>query len=79
MKLPKRPRDPAQLGKLVVDMATGEVPNDKGQVLEAIREAREPATGRAKSATARAASQTPERRREIAKHAAAARWGTPAT
>ena len=29
MTLPKRPRDPAQLGKLVVDMATGEVPNDK--------------------------------------------------
>ena len=76
MKLPKRPRDPAQLGKLVVDMATGEVPNDKAQVLEALREVREPATGRAKSAKERAASQTPARRREIAKAAADARWGT---
>jgi len=28
MKKPKRPRDPMQLAKLVIDMATGEVPND---------------------------------------------------
>ena len=27
-KHPKRPRDPMQLAKLVIDMATGEVPND---------------------------------------------------
>ena len=74
-KLPKRPRDPAQLGRLTVQMATGEVENDKEQVLAALAE-QEPPTGRAKSAKARAAIQTPERRREIAKQAAAARWGT---
>ena len=32
MPLPRRPSDPAQLAKLVVDMAAGEVPNDKEQV-----------------------------------------------
>ena len=36
--LPKRPRDPAQLAKLMVDMASGEKPNDKPQVLEALAE-----------------------------------------
>ena len=74
MKLPKRPRDAAQLGHLVVQMATGEVPNDKEQVLQALEEQAKP-TGRAKSAKARAASQSPERRSEIARKAAAARWG----
>jgi hypothetical protein len=74
MPLPRRPRDPAQLAKLVVDMATGEVPNDKEQVLAALREQEQP-TGRAKSARARAASQTAARRAEIARNAADARWG----
>ena len=72
--LPKRPRDCAQLGNLVVRMATGQVPNDKAQVhavLEA--QAAEP-TGHAKSAKARAASQTKKRRSEIARKAAQARW-----
>lgn len=32
MPLPRIPRDPNQLAKLVVDMATGEVPNDKENV-----------------------------------------------
>lgn len=32
-KRPKRPKDPAQLAKLVVDMATGKVPNDKEEIL----------------------------------------------
>ena len=73
--LPRRPRDPNQLAKLVVDMATGEVPNDKEQVLAAMCEQEQPA-GRAKSAKARAASQTAERRSEVARRAAAARWGT---
>ena len=78
MPLPRRPRDPNQLAKLVVDMATGEVPNDKEQVLAAMREQEQPA-GRAKSAKARAASQTAERRAEVARKAAAARWGTVAS
>ena len=70
MKRPRRPRDPVELATLVVDMATGEVPNDKEQVLAAFSDQKQPA----KSAKARAASQTPERRSEIAKRAAAARW-----
>ena len=73
MPLPRRPRDPAQLAKLVVDMATGEVPNDREQVLAALSEQEQP-TGRAKSAKARAASQTAERRSEVARNAADARW-----
>jgi hypothetical protein len=69
----KRPRDAAGLARVVVDMATGEVPNDKDEVLAAMNGQDEP-TGRAKGAKARAASQTPERRTEIARKAAAARW-----
>ncbi len=33
MHTPKRPRDPAQLAKLMVDMTTGQVPNDKDEIL----------------------------------------------
>ena len=69
----RRPKDPHQRAKLVV--ATGEVPNDKKRVLAALREQEQP-TGRAKSARARAASQTAERRSEVAGRAAAVRWGT---
>ena len=74
MPLPKRPSDPNQRAKLVVEMATGDVPNDKEQGLDAFRKQEQPA-GRAKSAKARAASQTAVRRSEIARKAAAARWG----
>ena len=44
-KLPRRPRDTAQLAKLALDMATGEVPNDKAEVLAALSEQAQP-TGR---------------------------------
>ena len=70
----KRPRDTVGLARMIVDMATGEIPNDKAEVLAAMNGEVEP-TGRAKSAKARAASQTPERRAEAARKAAAARWG----
>lgn len=73
MNTPRRPRDAAQLAKLVVDMGTGEVPNDRDDILNP------PApVGRAKSAKARADSLSSERRREIARSAAAARWGDKA-
>ena len=36
MKSPKRPRDPAQLAKLIVDIATGEV---EDSVMEPMTEA----------------------------------------
>ena len=72
MPLPKRPRDPIARAKLVMDMLTGERPNDKKQVLAPEQD--QP-TGPAKAAMARAASQPAARRSEIARKAAAARWG----
>lgn len=70
MKRTPRPRDPIQLGKLMVDIATGQVPDavDDG------KDAGAAAMGR-KGAAARAAGMTPERRAEVAKKAAAKRWG----
>lgn len=72
----KRPRDPNQLAKLVVDLATGEVDDvDNNQ-----REQESVLTTRARKGgemggVARAKALSPERRTEIAKAAAAARWG----
>ena len=71
MPIPKRPRDPIARAKIVMDMLTGERPNDKDQVLAFDQEP----TGPAKAAKARAASQTAARRSEVARKAAAARWG----
>jgi hypothetical protein len=69
-KHPKRPRDPNQLGKLVVDIATGEVADH--------RPSPGSTPGRAKGGKiggkARADSLTPDRRKEIAQKAAAKRW-----
>ena len=64
-----RPRDPAQLAALVGKMATGELPNDKDEILNPP----EPSE-KAKAAHARADSLTPDRRSEIARKAAEARW-----
>lgn len=67
----KRPTDVTQNAKLVCDMLTGEAENDKDEILHP----REPEPeGRQRSGRARAEALTPERRREIAQHAAAARW-----
>ena len=66
MPIPKRPRDPNPRAKLIVDMAIGEVPNDKDEILNK--------SGRVRSAEARITSQTPERRPEIARKPVAARW-----
>lgn len=57
--------DTNQLAKRIVDTATSEAP----------KEPVEP-KGRQLSGKARAARLSPERRREIAKKAAAARWAT---
>ncbi len=64
----KRPRDPVQLGKLIVDIATGQT-EDK---VEDGKNAAAAELGR-KGGAARAASLTPERRVEIAKKASASR------
>jgi hypothetical protein len=65
---PKRPRDPAQLAKLMIDIASGEV-EDRPTV--------ENTRGRAgglKGGAARAKSLDRQRRQEIARKAAASRW-----
>ncbi len=72
---PKRPRDPNQLGKLIVDISVGEVEDERVPTPE--EEGKNPAAvemGRIGGA-ARAARMTPERRREIAREAAKKRWG----
>jgi hypothetical protein len=69
----KRPRDPAQLAKLMIDIASGEV-EDRGPTPE--EQGKDPAAvalGK-KGGKARADSMTAEKRSEIAKRAAAKRW-----
>ena len=65
----KRPRDPLQLGKLIVDIATGQVEDkeDDGKNAAAV------ALGR-KGGAARAERLTPDQRSEIARTGAAKRW-----
>ena len=65
-----RPRDPVQLGKLMVDIMTGQVPDavDDGKDTAAA------AMGR-KGGAARATKMAPEVRSAMARRAAAARWG----
>jgi hypothetical protein len=72
-KTPKRPRDPNQLGKLIVDLSVGaacEVPQAPDS--PAVEFARK---GGLKGGKARATTLTAERRREIASLAAKRRWG----
>ncbi len=73
-KHPKRPRDPNQLAKLIVDIASGAVPNDSHGALTPVQEFAR--SGGLKGGNARAKALTPEQRQEIAKRAAAKRWGT---
>ena len=73
-KHPKRPRDPNQLGKLIVDIATGEaedVDPNAGKDPAAVSLGRR---GGLKGGESRAKNLTPERRKEIAKKAADSRW-----
>lgn len=72
MTSPKRPRDPNQLAKLIVDVATGET-EDAPQ--PAANEAQRKG-GRA-GGKARAAALTPAQRSAVAKKAAKARWEEP--
>lgn len=71
----KRPRDPNQLARLVVGIATGETDDSAkigGKNPAAIALGR---LGGQKGGAARAASLSVKRRRQIAKLAAAKRWG----
>jgi hypothetical protein len=69
----KRPRDPSQLGKLIVDLSVGEatevMPPPENPATEFARK------GGVKGGKARASALTPQRRREIALDAATTRWG----
>jgi hypothetical protein len=69
----KRPRDPIQLGKLIVDIATGQVEDheDDGKDHAAVSLGRR---GGLKGGKARAEKMTPRQRSDSAKKAAAARW-----
>jgi hypothetical protein len=70
----KRPRDPSQLGKLIVDLATGEAREhdaDAGKNAAAVELGRK---GGLKGGKARAKSMSPEQRSEAAKRAAEKRW-----
>lgn len=73
-KTPKRPRDPAQLAKFIVDVATGEVEDRERTPEERGKDPAAAALGR-KGGVARAAKISPERRSEIARKGAAKRWG----
>jgi len=72
-KRPKRPRDPSQLGKFVVGVATGEIqdreltPEEQGKNPAAV------ALGK-KGGEARAQAMSAKRRRQIARKAAKTRW-----
>jgi hypothetical protein len=66
-KTPKRPRDPNQLAKLMIDIATGEASDETPEPSPAAKSGSE-------GGKKRAANMTPERRKEIAQNAAAKRW-----
>lgn len=68
-KTPKRPRDPNQLAKLMIDIATGE-----GETPERTPNEARAAKAGAVGGPARAKALTPQQRSEIASIAAAARW-----
>jgi hypothetical protein len=72
-KAPKRPRDLNQWAKRMVDIATGEVSDREPTPEERGVDPAASAMGK-KGGPARSASMTPERRAEIAKKAAKARW-----
>jgi hypothetical protein len=69
----KRPRDPAQLAKLIIDIASGEV-EDRSPTPE--EQGKDPAAAvlGQKGGRARATSLSEAKRKEIAKRAAATRW-----
>jgi hypothetical protein len=71
---PKRPRDPNQLGKLIIDIATGEAEDedpDKSKDPAAVDLGRR---GGLKGGKARSERLSPAEKQEIARRAAKARW-----
>lgn len=76
-KHPKRPRDPNQLAKSIIDIATGQkpdldpTPEEQGKDPAAVERGR---LGGLKGGKARAGKMTAEERRDSAKAAVKARW-----
>lgn len=76
MSKPKRPRDINELAKFIVDMTTGNAPPappEKEKNPAAVALGR---LGGAKGGKARAEKLSAKRRKDIAKKAAAKRWGS---
>jgi hypothetical protein len=69
---PKRPRDPNQLAKLIVDLATGERTEERPAPPTPAQEFAR--SGGLRGGKARAEALTPEQRKEIARKAAVKRW-----
>jgi hypothetical protein len=67
----KRPRDPNQLAKLIVDIATGEAEDPTSEVKRKPSNRRR---GGIKGGQSRAVTLSAEQRQEIARLAARARW-----
>jgi hypothetical protein len=70
----KRPRDTSQLGKWIVDRATGQIPEPnplEGKSPAAVKRGR---AGGLKGGKARAAKLSAAERRAIAKRGATAKW-----
>jgi hypothetical protein len=70
---PKRPRDPNQLAKSIVDIATGQTEDRMPTPEERGKDPAASALGR-RGGLARAKSISPEQRKDIAKKAALQRW-----
>jgi hypothetical protein len=71
-KHPKRPRDPNQLAKLIVDIASGAVTEERPEAPTPAQEFAR--SGGLRGGRARADALTAEQRREIARKAADKRW-----
>jgi hypothetical protein len=80
--MPARPKnlDMNQLAKRILDEATGDEPKTEAPPPQPAKNKAAVALGKIggkKGGVARAAALTPEQRAEIAKKAAASRWGKP--
>lgn len=74
MANPRRPRDPNERAKLIVDIATGESDEPKAPPPKNPAAVRRGELGGAKGGKARADKLPRTRRQEIARKAARARW-----
>jgi len=72
---PKRPRDPNELAKFIVDLSTGETTDSNKDTTKNAAAVALGRLGGLKGGRARSESLTPEKRAEIARKAAAKRWG----